>query len=60
MAHKSKPNFPSIRQRQTAFSDNDGYLLTKGLKGGFKSKPPNSPDLNVIDLDFLKFDSIAP
>lgn len=57
MGHKLKPIYIQQDNAKPHARDNDEVLLAERSKDGwniqFQSQPPNSPDLNVLDLGFF-------
>lgn len=56
-AHKAKTIYVQQDNAKPHCCNNDAELLVEGSRDGwcikFKSQPPNSPDLNVLDLGFF-------
>lgn len=57
VANKQKPVYVQQDNARPHSCDNDKDLVAEGSRDGwsiqFKSQPPNSPDLNVLDLGFF-------
>lgn len=55
--NKNEPIYIQQDNAKPHLKDNDEALIEEGLKDGWciklKSQPPNSPDLNVLDLGFF-------